>query len=339
MEVFTFKNEEKTNLEKLLQHSPNPYSKYMEFKSYIELNVLPNISSRFQDFCKKIVESRKNNTDPVSLIKNCPLDAEIPLFNHDNPVMDKYEKKKTFISEAFLQLFNDLTETPVLAYTTRNNGDFFHDVYAYTLYSNTQTQKTDGELFLHNDRTAHPVRADYLALLGMRCSKRNKIYTGYIHGTELLKYLSRETQKILREKYFCTPYDEYSKDSNDLQDVSHKHYILEEESCFRYYDTRTRPLEDAPIEAYRAILNLKDAFVKAKKERVIIEKGELLSFPNQAGLHCRDIIEIEDYQEAKDRWLLKTYSFRGTDYAEKFKDTFDAKIPYLIRDNSIINEF
>ena len=31
------------------------------------------------------------------------------------------------------------------------------------------TGYSDSELFFHNDRTAHPVRADYTSLLGLRC--------------------------------------------------------------------------------------------------------------------------------------------------------------------------
>ena len=44
-------------------------------------------------------------------------------------------------------------------------------------YLNTQTQKTDSDLYFHNDRTAHTVRADVLCLLGMRCDENNIVNT------------------------------------------------------------------------------------------------------------------------------------------------------------------
>ncbi|WP_152640403.1 taurine catabolism dioxygenase TauD [Xanthomonas sp. MUS 060] len=244
------------------------------------------------------------------------------MFDQDDPVADKYRQKKTFVAEGFLALFAELTATPLLAYSTRNNGDFFHDVYAHNRYRNTQTQKTDGELYFHNDRTAHPVRADFLSLLGMRCDPCNMIYTGYVDGHDVLRFLTPKHQMLLRQPLFCTPYDEYSRDSNSLQVNSKPHTVLEESHCFRYYETRTKPLPDAPIEAWEAVLALKDAIVRANKARVRIGMGDLFSFPNQAGLHNRDIMELGDPEQARLRWLLKTYSFRSPEYMRRFQGAF-----------------
>ncbi|WP_265298656.1 taurine catabolism dioxygenase TauD [Verminephrobacter eiseniae] len=248
--------------------------------------------------CEQIRVARASGGEAAYLLRNCPLDPEIPVFDQDDPVADKYRQKKTFVGEGFLALFAELTTTPLLAYSTRNNGDFFHDVYAHNRYRNTQTQKTDGELYLHNDRTAHPVRADFLTLLGMRSDPRNLIYTGYVDGRDVLPFLTPQQQALLRQPLFCTPYDEYSRDSNSLQVDSKPHIVLEESHCFRYYETRTKPLPDAPREAFDAMLAFKDALVRAKKERVRIGVGELFSFPNQAGLHNREIVELCDPAQA-----------------------------------------
>jgi len=95
-----------------------------------------------------------------------------------------------------------------MVYRTRNNGDFFHDVYVHKRYLNSQTQKTDGELYFHNDRTAHPVRADFLYLLGMCCNEHNLIYSGYLDGKEVLSHLDSESRYWLCQPFYITLYDD-----------------------------------------------------------------------------------------------------------------------------------
>ncbi|MGJ0576996.1 TauD/TfdA family dioxygenase [Xenorhabdus bovienii] len=311
----------------------NPYRDYINFKREINSLVFSEkLPARFIEVCNNIKNERRLNGINAQLLRNLPIDKIIPEFEQSDPVSDKYRKKTTFIGESLLELFSQLTSTPLLAYRTRNNGDFFHDVYAHKKYSNTQTQKTDGELYFHNDRTAHPVRADFLSLLGMRCSEQNLIYTGYLDGKDLLSYLKPESQEWLRQPWYMTPYDEYSRDSNQGQIYSEKHIILENIHTFRYYDTRTTYLPDAPKESIQALLALKNAITKAKKERIAINNGDLFSFANQDSLHNREIIKVVDKNAAAKRWLLKTYSFRDEECLNKYKEYFDPAIPGFVRE-------
>lgn len=332
--VLIFSSNERTSLVSLLKGlASNPYQNYLAFNYEIkDLATSGKIPESFLRVCEKIRLARASGGELAYLLRNCPIDTVIPVFDQNDPVGDKYKQKKTFIGEGFLELFAQMCNTPLLAYETRNNGDFFHDVYAHNKYSNTQTQKTDGELYFHNDRTAHPVRADYLSLLGMRCHAENRIYTGYVDGRKILKYLSADEQALLRQPLFWTPYDEYSRDSNHLQIDSLAHTILEEEHCFRYYETRTKPLPDAPVGARDALISLKDAVIKASKVRVQIAEADLFSFPNQAGLHNRDIVEVGDPVQAKLRWLLKTYSFRSQEHMQKFRNTFGSGVSGFVCD-------
>jgi len=294
----------------------DPYVDYPAFSAavhdLIDRNQVPKF---FVQVCGRINNERMSGESDIHVLRNCPIDREVPLFDQEDPVTDKYEKKKTFVGEAFLELFAQLTGTPLLAYSTRNNGDFFHDVYAANRYSGTQTQKTDGELYFHNDRTAHPVRADFLALLGMRCPESDLVFTGYIDGRELLKHLSSAHQMALRQPYFVTPFDRYSRDSNRGQETSENHAILENDHSFRYYDTRTTVASGSPEVAKDALIALKDAIVRAEKQRHRILTKDLLVLANQDGLHSRDMIEINDPQGTRRRWLLKTYAFRDDEAA------------------------
>lgn len=334
-EFFSFSTPESASLKLLLENlSTNPYKDYSAF--HVEVTHLINASlvpESFLHACGRIRDARSTGGELAYLIRNCPIDATRPVFNQNNPVDDKYHQKRTYVGEGFLELFAQLTGTPLLAYETRNNGDFFHDVYAHNRYSGTQTQKTDGELYFHNDRTAHPVRADYLSLLGMRCSPDNLIYTLYIDGRDLLEHLAPKWQEQLRLPLYITPYDEYSKDSNTLQVSSKPHVVLEEEHCFRYYETRTKPAPWAPQEARDAIIALKDAIIKAKKSRVLINEADLFSFPNQAGLHSREIVEVKNADQAKLRWLLKTYSFRNKEYMRCFRGAYSTDVDGFVCDS------
>ena len=323
--TFTIAPEDKENLNRLFCGIEyNPYKDYINFKKSIsDIIVSDKKKKNIMNFFNEVKYNRKNDLEKAFLIKNCPIDRDIPIFDHSDPVNDKYLKKKTFISEAFLELFSQLTDNPLLAYDTRNNGDFFHDVYAQDKYGETQTQKSDSELYLHNDRTAHPVRADYLSLLGMRSSSENSILTSYIDGKDVLKYISKEHQDILRKPYYYTPYDEYSRDSNKNQLDSDPHSILSENYSLRYYETRTIPIKTAQSEVVDAYISFRNAIIKAKKRSVDIQVGDLFTFPNQFGLHSRTFVNIRNKNLAKKRWLLKTYSFRDTDYMKKFSKTFN----------------
>src|SRR5699024_3920695 len=326
--------EVKTRLSVLfLELNANPYKQYKDFRDEISSFLLEDkIPKELISMCEEIKEDRKTGATYAHLLQNCPIDFVIPLFDHENPVVDKYLKKHTYIGESFLELIAQLTNMPPLAYDTRNNGDFFHDVYAQSKYTGTQTQKTDSELFYHNDRTAHKVRADYLALLGMRSHEDNKIYTEYVDGRAILDCLDEYYQEVLRKPYFFTPFDDYSRDSNEEQVESELHNILEGVHNFRYYDTRTTYAKTAPNEAKEALIALKDAIKKAQKDYIHIKTGELFVFPNQAGLHNRELIEIAKPQEAKARWLLKTYNFSDTKALERHHSYFHEDLPGLVKE-------
>ncbi|WP_354640891.1 TauD/TfdA family dioxygenase [Kitasatospora camelliae] len=299
----------------------NPYEDYPVFSravaAVVERGAVPEF---FTKVTGEIRAERESGRSDAHVLRNCPMDPEVPELDHDDPLADKYAKKKTFVGETLLELFGQLTGTPLLAYDTRFNGDFFTDVVAINRYSGKQTGFSDGELVFHNDRTAHPVRADFISLLGMRCPEGDYIYTGFVGGRSLLTHLTDEEQEILRKPYFITPFDVFSRDNNSSLTVSEAHPILLRQHSIRYLDTHTTVAPDSPPEAKDALLALKNALVRADKTRHRILTGDLFSFANQDGLHSRDKVEINDPVRARERWLLKTYAFRDEAAAERHAD-------------------
>lgn len=332
MKTILLNDQQHSELRSIFQQvKPCPYTDYIAFREEVRRLVSNGLPDYFTNFCAEILKEKENN-DTVFLMRNCPVDENVPTFDTSDPLRSKYELKKTFIGETFLELMSVMIDSPPLAYGTRNNGDFFHDVYAQDKYSATQTQKTDKDLFFHNDRTAHSIRADYLMLLGMRSCEDNAVYTGYIDGRELLNHLEERHQEVLRAPHFITPFDAYSLDSNSSQILSEDHPILENHHSFRYYDTRTVVADGGPVEAKDALLALKDAIIKSTKFRMKLDKGDLFCFPNLNGLHNRDLVEINDHEKSKNRWLLKTYNFNDSTAMHRFSSEYEEGIPGLVKE-------
>ncbi|MHC8383757.1 Fe(II)-2OG oxygenase family protein [Pseudomonas sp. LB3P14] len=316
---FIFTPDEKAQLLSLLEQSRlSPYKNYPEFSQEIR-NLHHLVPPRFVKECQDISHERASHQQRIHVIRNCPLDPVIPELDPEDPVTDKHLKKNRFISEAFLELFAQLTITPLLSYETRNQGDFFTDVIAIKKYSGQLTGFSDSELVFHNDRTAHKVRADYITLLGMRCPDDDLIYTGYIDGADIVKNLEPAHIEYLRQPHFFTVFDVFSRDMNKQLSTSEKHPILSNTHSIRYLDTMTCVAPEAPLEARDAFIAFKNAMTRSQCKRHRILTGDLLTFANQDGLHNREKIDILNPESASSRWLLKTYAFKDTDTAESFR--------------------
>ncbi|WP_405783131.1 TauD/TfdA family dioxygenase [Streptomyces sp. NBC_00859] len=307
----------------------NPYRDHEEFVAGVARVTPPPF---LVDVCSRIRQDRRSGRSEAHVIRNCPVDPNVPELDLDDPVADKYRKKTTFVGEAFLALVARLTDTPLMAYGSRNNGDFFTDVIAINKYSGMKTGFSDSELPFHNDRTAHWARADHIALLGMRCPQDEVIYTTFVSGRELLRNLSEQDQRILRRPYFTTSFDVFSRDTNSSQHSSGAHPILEGDHSIRYLETTTSVVPEAPGQAKDALLGLKNALVVAEKQRHRLRDGDLLLFANQDGLHSRDRIEILDAERAATRWLLKTYAFRDRAAADRYSGRWKNGVEGLIDD-------
>ncbi|MBK2125298.1 TauD/TfdA family dioxygenase [Fangia hongkongensis] len=314
-----FSNDEKQALfDALSQIKSHPYDSYNAFTD--ELDGIINsgkIPAFFHEICHKIKEDRTTGKSSAHVLRNCPVDADIPELDQEDPFKDKLAKKKTFVGEAFLALFSKLTATPLLAYGNRFEGSFFADVIAVNKYSGYDSQFGDTELAYHNDRSAHEVRADFVTLLGTRCPQNELIFTNYIDGKDILEFISPEYEAILREAHYYTPFDIHSLTTMNVSE-SIAHPIIEGDSLIRYRDSWTIYTKDAPEKAKEALIAFRYAMTRATKTHHRMQDGDLFSFGNQRGLHSREHMEIVDKDTARTRWLLKTYSFKDKETAEKF---------------------
>jgi L-asparagine oxygenase len=331
---YAFTDDERDELRGLLTTvRAHPYRDPIAFSDEIAgLVERGNVSPHLVEVTGRIRKDRESGNAFAHALRNCPLDEEIPLLDQDDPLTDKYARKTTFVAESFLQLFGHLVGTPLLSYQTRFNGDFFIDVIAINRYRGKQTGYSDGELAFHNDRTAHPVRADYITLLGMRCPEADITYTGFVSGPSLLAMLGEQERNTLRQPYFYTPFDVLSRDRNQALSVSDNHSIFYDEHSVRYVDTHTTVAPDAPAQAKDALIALKNALVRSEKVRHRIRTGDLFTFANQDGLHNREHVEINDPARARTRWLLKTYGFRDRAAADRYAGRWIDGVPGRVGD-------
>jgi L-asparagine oxygenase len=329
-----FTDTERADLKTVLDRvGTNPYRDPIAFSQEVA-GVLDrgDVPDALVDVTDQIRKERQAGTAFAHALRNCPLDDEIPLLDQEDPLADKYAKKHTFVSEGFLALFGHLVNTPLMSYGTRFNGDFFIDVIAINKYIGKATGYSDGELAFHNDRTAHPVRADYITLIGMRCPEGDLTYTSFVSGLALREALTDRDRELLAQPYFYTPFDVMSKDNNKKLSVSDNHSIFYDEQGVRYVDTQTTVAPDAPPEAKDALIALKDVLVRIPKARHRILEGDLFTFANQHGLHSRDHIEINDPARARTRWLMKTYAFRDRAAADRYAERWLDGVPGRVGD-------
>lgn len=311
----------------------SPYDDYRTFSELIsEVVVDGEVPERLLRAAGRIRSDRAEGVVEAHVLRNCPVDDDLPEIGNEDPSAEKKKRKTTFVGEAFLELLAQITSTPLLAYTNRFGGDFFIDVVAINRYLGKQTGYNGGEVVFHNDRTAHRVRADYITLLGMRCPAEDLVYTGFVPGLRLLAELPAEIRQVLREPYYATPFDVVSRDANADLGEAVAHPILSGRSSLRYLDTHTSTTGDAPVEAKDALLALKNALTRVPKDRHRMQKGDVLTFANQHGLHNREQIEIADAEKALGRWLLKTYAFADQAAADAHGDAWIDGIPGKVGD-------
>ena len=300
----------------------NPYLNYLSFEHQINnLIEQEKIPYFFKEACQNIIEERAKG-QAAHVLKNCPIDLDFKLTDHNDPYQQKLNNKNTFIGESLLSVFSKLLDNPLLSYNNRFDGSFFADVFSWNQFNGHDSQFGDTELALHNDRTAHDVRADFTTLLGINCPEKELIFTSFIDGRDILKHLTSEEEEILRQPFFYTEFDVHSKQTTKNLVQSKQHPLIEESHCICYRDgwtsvgkTNDPIVKDAFIAFIRALS-------RAEKQYHRLLKGDLFVFANQQGLHARTHMEINNPLEAKKRWLLKTYSFESMQTAKKFSNRY-----------------
>ncbi|MBA2649481.1 MAG: hypothetical protein H0U75_07810 [Legionella sp.] len=320
---FTFTDSEKDAItEHLLTLNVNPYKFYPTFKYQVRQVIasLPQFE-RFLDFME-YQHSVSSYDFPFVFIENCPMDPELPELGNDNPVQVKYEKKKTFVAESFLQLYAELAAQHPISYINVNDGDVFQDILTKESLRYTQSQKSGGTIYFHKDFPNHFVRPDFVNILSLRSYDKNEIYNTFVSNKDILTHLSKEAMDTLRLCEFYTPYDDITVSTSTIDlGRAPNHTILVGRHHMRLFENRTVGLTPKAQSAVDELLTVAHAYKKTRRMR----SGDFVAISNNLSLHGRDMHQITNIAESNRRWSLKTVNVQccaphlkhfvaGTDY-------------------------
>ncbi|MBN2900175.1 MAG: hypothetical protein JXO44_15520 [Clostridia bacterium] len=319
---YSFSESESATLRaRLLTITANPYTHYAQFDASVD-NVLrsSDIPDSFVETCKH-KRVAKSFDEPYVFLRNCPIDENLPLLDFSEPVIDKRNRKKTYVAEAFLLLYAKLMRQEPIGYINVNNGDIFQDIHPKRDLINSQSQKALIPIFFHKDLANHFVRPDWVNILGLRASLDNEVYTSFVRNKDILATLDEATCEVLKKPIFYTPFDDLTMHNSTIQlDKADVHQILggATPTDIRFFENRT---EGQTKEARMAVARLIEV-IHLRKKRVLIQAGDLLGSANNDCLHNKEFGILRDHNALKERWLMKTVNVRSLhEHLSHFIDT------------------
>lgn len=301
---YIFSSEDWNQLYEALETiSSHPYHEYEEFMQEIsDLASTPRIPTSFVSFCKTQIGIDRRY-EPYVVMRNCPIDKDLPIFCFDDPVASKHELKKTFIAEGFLALYSSIMGMPPIGYINVNGGDVFQDIYPKESMKETQSQKAIGPLYFHKDLANHFVRPDYVNMLSMRSNPVNRVYTTFVRNVDVLEKLSLDTLEQLRKREYDTPFDDLTVIGGTVElGEAQAHPVLTDDMDLRYFENRTVGLTESATDAVAKL----NAALHAVKCRVHMMPGDFISVHNNFSVHAKDIVEVVDADQLRTRWTIKT---------------------------------
>lgn len=308
---FCFTPEDSTRLQRaLMAIEANPYVRYSDFEAHVDAVIRDGrVPAAFLDCCagRRDADSYE---DPYVVLRNCPIDPELPYLDFDDPVGDKRARKTTYVAEAFLLLYARLMGQEPIGYANVNDGDIFQDIHPKKSLAQTQSQKAINPIYFHKDLANHFVRPDWVNILGLRASPQNQIYTSYVRNKDLLAEVGDEIRADLRREEFHTPYDDLTMHNSKVRlGEADVHPVLggATPTDIRFFENRTRGLTPRASRAVEALI----AALHKLKKRVQILPGDLVGAANNDCLHNKDVGLVRDPEAQRNRWLMKTVNVRS----------------------------
>ncbi|KVQ66285.1 hypothetical protein WT22_08660 [Burkholderia territorii] len=239
-------------------------------------------------------------------LKNLPVEMDLPVFGHDDPVRDKYEMKVTFVTEALLSLFALATGTPIIGYRTINNGDMFHDVYLKESLKHTASQKSMVSFGFHYDMGFKNVRPDWANLACVRSARQNCVSTSVCRNVDIINGLSSADLLTLSRPIYTTPPEVVSVVGGEESATPPVKpiYFPDKPWKFEYFEGRTTTGDTDGMETIRRL----DSLLHRAKQHLALEPGDLAAISNNHAMHCREVLSIHDMDAHRIRWLIKTYN-------------------------------
>ena len=301
-----FNERDRIHLQKnLLQLKSNPYTHYESFEKEVDDLIKSGV---MPDELVKLCEARKwvdMFTNPYILINNCPIDPHLPYLDFKSPIIDKRNRKLTYVAEGFLLAYAKLMSQEPIGYINVNDGDVFQDIHPMESLSESQSQKALKNIFFHKDLANHYVRPDWVNIIGLRGAEENEVYTCFASNKKLLEELPEKIKDLLRETEYNTPFDDLTINSGNLQmGRAPDHPILggATEYDIRYFERRTVGTTNRAREAIEILNNT----LHRVKTAIHVLPGVFIGSANNECIHNKEVRLINNPPALKNRWLMKT---------------------------------
>lgn len=303
---YIFSHAQRDNLIELLDVPINPYRSPREFLERIDHMAYEETPEFLIDLCSSL-RATAPIEKPFYYIKNCPIDMEVPVLGFEDQLSEKYRKKTTFVAEAFLALFTKLMGTHIVSYRTANNGDLFHDIHPMRKLAHTPSQKTVDSIKFHADIPNNKVRPDWVYLLSMRNSPKNKVYTVVLKLKDVFDRLGSTDFELLKKPIFFSPRDTiHVYGGQEAGFTPYKPLLISERGreYLAFFDGNTSSNE---TEGINLLKKLSQIFYGLGQD-VFLERNDFLAMSNNTAMHARRVDEVTDIEEHHNRWLLKTWN-------------------------------
>jgi L-asparagine oxygenase len=294
----------------------SPYKFYEPFRRQVRALIQDQrIPDGLVNLCREVAH-RDRDERPTVVIRNAPIDIDLPILDYDAPLESKYQRKKTFVAEAFLEMFAGLIGSPAFGRVEIHNGDLFHDIHP--MRSRAQTQSLKGLLGqpFHKDMANQAVVPDEVLMLGLRSDPANEVYTSFVRNVDVLDLLDAAERQLLRQPVFQTAAD-------DADDEPPRHAVLSGRAMFRFIEGRTRSVQPDADELALKVRKL----THHCRKRVLLAPGDFVCVYNNHALHAREVVNVRDEETYQQRWIMKTINL---DDIESYRTSFVPGTDYLL---------
>lgn len=259
---------------------------------------------------------------PFAVIHGLPHDRagiDFAPYDNKNPQQQRWEKQ-SHVTEAVLLLYAILRDRNLITYRTVNQNAaemaqhhyvFFHDIFPQENFYDTQSSRTPGIVYWHQDLTGKRHRPLNVPIIGVDVPGDNRIWTVFAQTPDISNRLSPKTIAVLMQERFFTPNDVLVTAGDPSLRSEPPHSVFSpdpktHDMC--YFSKRTRPLRDDDDEAWLAIAQVEEVLSDPSIARgIIFQDGSLLSMNNAEGVHAKFIELLTDPSAATSRHLMKSF--------------------------------
>lgn len=249
--------------------------------------------------------SRSTSIDAI-VFENLPLDPYVPPTPTDES--RRSLNKPTHVSEAMLMAMGELAGTYVVGYKaeTEYSNPWAHEGFPRLGAGGSALTSTAGMLDHHQDMSYQRVIPDILGLTCVREGDDPSLKTTLVSTENIVQFLPRHVESILRQKRFKIVASAEWIDSHEIDlGTVHPRALLEGTSL--HLPVRWESMIGIDSEASQAIESLQQVLLVMKPSGIHLRNGEMVLFNNQKVVHGRTPYRNLKYDGISDRVIIRSY--------------------------------